>query len=93
VGGAAATEPGEGEGRALTKCLVQGGEAAPPALPVGVHFGGRWEAGTCEPQEPPEPSLPLSLKAEWGGVLRSRQEGGERKEIILCSLAHLLTHI
>lgn len=32
-------------GRALTKCLDQEGEAAPPALPVEVHFGGKKGGG------------------------------------------------
>lgn len=54
----------EEKGESLDKVSRTGrGKAAPPALPVGVHFGGRWEAGTCEPQELPEPSLPPSLKA------------------------------
>lgn len=74
---------GGGKSRTLTKCLVGG---CTTSSPRGVHFGGKVGGGlphTCRsPQSPPCPH-----KVAWG-VLRSRQEGGEWKEIILCSLAH-----
>lgn len=88
---------GGGErGEPRQSVLYGEGDAAPPALPVGVRFW--WEGGRQGSLIPvicrsPLPVPPLPEGSMGGGaLLRSRQEG-ERKEIILCSLARLLTHI